>query len=247
MEDKKNGNKLNNLRKSGLFFLVFFLLTISITLQFKSVGSSARAGATPQENKLRDMLLKDKENYERLEEIEKKREETLDKLRGDATKNDQRAKVTMDALNNVNKKLGLLETSGPGIIVTVSDAKIKNDNIPVEFSQLIVHDMDILQITNILRNAGAEGIAVNGQRVVGNTGISCIGVVIKVNEEKIGSPYIISAIGNQDNLESAINMAGGIKDLLTTYGITVDVQREDNVRLPKFTGIYKNTYNIEEE
>lgn len=68
--------------------------------------------------------------------------------------------------------------------------------------------MDILHIVNILNNAGAEAIAINGQRVVSNTGISCIGVVIKVNEEKIGSPYIISAIGNQDNLESAINMVG---------------------------------------
>lgn len=242
-EDNLNKNsELNNMKKSIILFLIFFVLTIAVTMQIKTVTSSGKVGTTPQENKLRDMLLKDKENYVKLEELELRREETLDRLREDASKNDKRAKETKEKLNEINKKLGLVEVSGPGIVITVSDA-IKKENLTISSAQLLVHDMDILHIVNILNNAGAEGISVNGQRIVSNTGISCIGVVIKVNEEKIGSPYVISAIGNQDNLESAINMIGGIRELLQSYGISVEVRRDNNITLPKYTGVYKSSFN----
>lgn len=238
-----NLNSKNNFKKSLVIFVIVFVLTMAVTLQIKTVQNSGKVGTTPQENKLRDLLLKDKENYAKLEELEAKREETLDRLREDAAKNDKRAKDTMEKLSDINKKLGLLEVTGPGVVVTVSDGTVKKDSKTMDYTQLIVHDMDILHIVNILRNAGAENISVNGQRIVAPTGISCIGVVIKINEEKIGSPYVISAIGNQDNLESAINMAGGIRDMLKGYGINMDVVREDNITLPKYTGVYKSTFN----
>ena len=246
MEEKKEKNKVNNFKKGIMLFAVSFILTAIITLQINTITSSGKIATTPQENKLRDMLLKDKENYEKLEMMEIKSEETLNRLRENATKNDKKAKDTMEKLNEINKKLGLTEVSGPGIVITVSDAIIKKENRLVDYSQLIVHDMDILHIVNILRNAGAEAISINGQRIVANTGISCIGVVIKINEEKIGSPYVISAIGNQVNLESAINMVGGIRELLQGYGINIDVKREDEIKLPKYTGVYKSSFNTGE-
>ena len=243
MDKTKKINKVNNMTKSLVLFIIVFTLSMAITLQIKTVNNSGKVGTTPQENKLRDLLLKDKENYAKLEELELKREETLDRLREDASKNDQRAKETKEKLNDINKKLGLTELSGVGIKITVSDAVIKKESTTIDYAQLIVHDTDILQIVNILRNAGAEAISVNNQRIVANTGISCIGVVIKINEEKIGSPYTIKAIGNQDNLESAINMAGGIKELLRSYGLNIEVQRDDNVSIPKYTGVYKATFS----
>lgn len=243
MEDSKKIKKINNITKSLILFAIVFVLTIAITLQIKTVSNSGKVGKTPQENKLRDLLLKDKENYTKLEELEAKREETLERLREDASKNDQRAKTTKEKLNDINKKLGLTDVTGPGIVVNVSDATIRKESTTMDYAQLIVHDIDILHIINILRNAGVEAISVNDQRIVSNTGISCIGVVIKVNEEKIGSPYIIKAIGNQDNLESAINMVGGIREILKSYGINVDVNREDNINIPKYTGVYKSTFS----
>ena len=246
MDKTKKINKVNNMTKSLVLFIIVFTLSMAITLQIKTVNNSGKVGTTPQENKLRDLLLKDKENYAKLEELELKREETLDRLREDASKNDQRAKETKEKLNDINKKLGLTELSGVGIKITVSDAVIKKESTTIDYAQLIVHDTDILQIVNILRNAGAEAISVNNQRIVANTGISCIGVVIKINEEKIGSPYTIKAIGNQDNLESAINMVGGIKEILQNYGLNVSVHRDSNIEIPRYTGVYKATFSSEE-
>ena len=242
-EMEKDIKRDNNIKKSLILFIIAFAFTIALTLQIKTVNSSVNVGTTPQENKLRDLLLKDKENLAKLEEMEIKREETLDRLREDASKNDQRAKETKGKLNDINKKLGLVEVSGPGLVITVSDATIKKDSTIIDYSQLIVHDMDILNIINILRNAGVEAISVNNQRIVASTGISCIGVVIKINEEKIGSPYVIKAIGNQDNLESAINMVGGIREILQNYGLNVSVHRDNNISMPKYTGVYKATFS----
>ena len=245
-QDKKI-KRINNTTKSLMLFIITFALTMALTLQIKTVNNTVKVGTTPQENKLRDLLLKDKENLVKLEDVEIKREETLDRLREDASKNDQRAKETKEKLNAINKKLGLVEVSGPGVIITVSDANIKKESTTMDYAQLIVHDTDILHIVNILRNAGVEAISVNDQRIVANTGISCIGVVIKINEEKIGSPYVIKAIGNQDNLESAINMAGGIRELLKSYGLNISVSRKDNINISKYTGVYKTTFSPGEQ
>ena len=80
--------------------------------------------------------------------------------------------------------------------------------------QIIVHDTDILEIVNVLRNAGAEAISINDQRIIATTPISCIGTVIKINDEKIGGPYVIRAIGNSDYLKTALDIPGGILKIL---------------------------------
>lgn len=105
LNKERNISKVSNFQKGIMFFVIFFVLTLAITLQINTVSNSGKVGITPQENKLRDMLLKDKENYTKLEEIELKREETLDRLREDATKNDKKAKDTKEKLNDINKKL----------------------------------------------------------------------------------------------------------------------------------------------
>ena len=87
--------------------------------------------------------------------------------------------------------------------------KVGNDAL-----QIIVHDTDILEIVNVLRNAGAEAISINDQRVIATTPISCIGTVIKINDEKIGGPYVIRAIGHSDYLKTALEIPGGILRIL---------------------------------
>ena len=65
-----------------------------------------------------------------------------------------------------------------------------------------------------LRKAGAEAISINDQRVIATTPISCIGTVIKINDEKIGGPYVIRAIGHSDYLKTALEIPGGILRIL---------------------------------
>lgn len=126
--------------------------------------------------------------------------------------------------------------SGNGIVILLSDARPKDNKID-DVKQFIVHDTDILQIINVLRNAGAEAISINGQRITNKTAVTCIGVVIKINDEKVSSPFEIRAIGNQDNLFSAITMIGGIGDILKSYGLDVKLTKEKVVKIPKYNKV----------
>ena len=51
----------------------------------------------------------------------------------------------------------------------------------------IVHAEDLISIVNELKNAGAEAISINDQRIVSNTVIECIGAVIKINGQRVGA------------------------------------------------------------
>ena len=44
----------------------------------------------------------------------------------------------------------------------------------------IIHDDDLLRVINELRAAGAEGIAINGERIVAMSEIRCAGPTLSV-------------------------------------------------------------------
>ena len=71
--------------------------------------------------------------------------------------------------------IGLIEVTGPGVIVTLSDSK--NDvNTALNVSDLLVHDADVLSVINELKNAGAEAISINDQRLVPTSSILLFGL-----------------------------------------------------------------------
>ena len=108
----------------------------------------------------------------------------------------------------------------------------------------IVHDGDILEIINALKNADAEAISVNGQRIISQSEITCVGNVVKVNGKKIGAPFEISAIGSPSQLYGALTMNGGYVSKLKDAGIQVDIKQieKSNVIIPKYEGVYKFVY-----
>ena len=117
------------------------------------------------------------------------------------------------------------------------------------FTDVIVHDGDILQIINALRNAGAEAISVNGQRIVNNSSVTCIGNVIKINGEKVGTPFVINAIGSPSLLYGSITIKGGYLDILKSAGVQVKATQveKDSIVIPKYEGVYKFEYATRDE
>ena len=67
------------------------------------------------------------------------------------------------------------------------------------------------------------------------------GNVIKVNDEKIASPFKIKAIGFPESL-AGLNRPGGYVEALRGYGIVVNIKKSDNVEIPKYTGIISSKY-----
>ena len=233
-------NKERKLKISFLLGIMCMFLTLGIVIQINTVkNSTTTVGKTLVENELRDSVLRWKQKYENSYINLDNKEKELNKLREKASSKNSNYTDLSNALEEYNLLLGNSELTGKGIIITLKDGD--SSILKGDASNYIVHDGDLLEVVNALKNAKAEAISINGQRIVSNTAISCVGNVIKVNGEKIGAPFVIKAIGLPTQLYGSLTMAGGYLDFIKGYGVQVDVQtiEKETINIPKYNGIYK--------
>ena len=226
---------MNKIKISIVLGIMCFALTFGIFLQIKTVeNSNVQVSQNYEENNLRAEVLKFKEKYDnKLKEVEKA-EETLEKERESATKNNSELENAELQIKKANKILGLSEVKGPGVIVTLKDSKTNSANV-LNINDLLVHDLDVLSVINELKNAGAEAISINDQRIISTTAISCEGNVININGEKVGVPFTIKAIGLPESLD-ALSRPGGYLEILKRYGIEAELKKSNDITIPKYTG-----------
>lgn len=117
--------------------------------------------------------------------------------------------------------LGTTDVHGEGIVININDG---ND---------LIHQEDIVILLDELKNAGAEAISVNEQRIVSNTYVYCDGSVILIDGVKIGNPFVIKAIGDSQTIYGAITRNKGYVATLTKDGIQVDVQKSEDIEISK--------------
>ena len=106
----------------------------------------------------------------------------------------------------------------------------------------MVHAGDLVEVVNALKNAGAEAISINGQRITNFTSIYCAGNVVVVNGEKISSPIEIKAIGSPELLYGSLTIPGGYLELMEETGVMVDVKKTENITIKKYDGIINTKY-----
>lgn len=229
-----------------LLGVMCMLLSIGIAIQVKTVKSSSTGvGKTQIENELRDSYLRWKERYEMAYEEELKKEQELESLRTQVSTQDSDATQLSEELQRNNMLLGYYDVSGEGIVITLKDAK--KTNALVNPNDLVVHDGDLLEVVNALKEAGSEAISINGQRIVGNTAITCAGNITLINDEKVGVPFEIKAIGLTEKLYGALTMPYGYLERMEEDGIQVEVKKSENITIPKYNGIYQFEYAQNEE
>lgn len=222
------------------------LLTLGICVQVKTVNdSSTGVGKTQKENELRNSVLKWKERYEAMYHEGITKEEELEALRTTVANQDTDSVNLRNELEQNNTLLGYNEVSGQGLIVVLKDAN--SAKVIGNATDYIVHDGDLLEVINALKNAGAEAISINGERIVNTTAITCAGNITKVNGEKVGSPFEIKAIGLTEKLNGALTMPGGYLELLEDDGVQVEVKEAQNIVIPKYNGMNQFEYakNVE--
>ncbi|WP_297985339.1 DUF881 domain-containing protein [uncultured Campylobacter sp.] len=223
-----------------------FVLTIAISIQLKTISSTTTTVTQSlTENGLRDEVLKWKEKYDNVYEELTDSDKTLNQIRTEATQNDTKASAKQAEINKNNMLLGMTNVQGTGLEITLQDnltATSENLGIFFDASALIVHDKDLIEVVNALKNAGAEAISINGQRVVTTTAITCAGNIIKINGQKVGSPFVIKAIGNQELLYGSLVMPGGYLELLKDNGVLVEAKKVENITIEKFDGVISFKY-----
>lgn len=226
-----------------LIGIVCFTLTFSIFLQIRTIDNTELITTRTSNNtELRDSAIKWKEKYDEILKNVENLNEELKNIRVQALKDNPEAVEQEKKLLENNILLGLTNVSGKGVIVTLRDSEsATNNNIGIteNIKDYLVHDANLREIVRILKNSGAEAISINDQRVINSTAIICSGNVIRVNDEKVGSPFTIKAIGSSELLYG--NLSETIKRL-NKSGITVEIEKKDNVEISKFNGTIRQEF-----
>ena len=135
---------------------------------------------------------------------------------------------------------GLTEVTGEGITVTMNDSSTHGGG---DMNAYLVHAEDLLSVVNELNGAGAKAISINGQRMVGQSAITCAGSIVMVNGVRVAAPFEIKAVGDPAVMESALHFPGGVIDNLAPWGIEISVHKEAAVTVSAYTqtALYKET------
>lgn len=219
-------------------------LVIAICVQIKTISFvNNSVSSTYAEDQLRDEVLKWKENYDRKNEELKQAEKQLETVRNKAAENDTGAAQMTERLSLANRLLGLTAVKGKGIKITLDDNKAQASNAQDGDQWIyLVHDDDIEEIINDLKNGGAEAIAVNQQRIISTTGIMCDGNVVRINGEKVSAPYVISAIGSPEGLLGSIDFPGAYLESLQAAGVVKSIEKSNEIEIPKYEGVISSEY-----
>lgn len=224
--------------------LVCFFLTIGICVQLKTISTTTSAvSSNSTENKLRDEVFKWSDKYQAIYDELEEAEAKLEIERKKATENSSESSALEQELTNAKMLLGQTEVKGKGVIITLDDNKevLNMSSQVIDPNLLLVHDGDLIQVISILKNAGAEAISINDQRVVNTTAITCDGYVVRINGEKVGAPYEIKAIGSPEYLKGSLEVSGYMETMVND-GVIVEIKKSNSITIPKYEGVLKHEY-----
>lgn len=229
--------------------LVCFLLVMIIFMQFKVVQESQETNIdTMQETELRQELASWKTKYEETKEKYDETANTLDTYKKESTSDEEKKATLEKELDSLEMALGKTDVEGEGVIITLSE---KNDNeLSDEEKKEPISAIDLVYIVNYLKDAGAEAISINDERIVNTTDIVDLDVngPIKINSKYIRTnEYKIKAIGNSSYLESSIFGKSGYAEQLDASGIKAEIERNNKIKISKYNGDFDTKYIKEKE
>jgi uncharacterized protein YlxW (UPF0749 family) len=140
---------------------------------------------------------------------------------------------------------GLIPLTGTGIVLQLEDSKAP---VPLGGSEsdYLVGSRDVRVVVEELWRAGAEAIAVNGERITPTSAIIDVGTSLLVNSAYQTPPYQITALGPPD-LYDRLSAAPGFLDFVRSrskgYGIRISLAEPDSVDIPAFVGTVTLRYS----
>lgn len=126
---------------------------------------------------------------------------------------------------------GYTPVAGPGGEVTLTDAPAEEIGEDPELERVL--DTDVQVAVNGLWAAGAEAVAVNGQRLTTQSAVRSAAGAILVNYRPLKPPYVVQAIGGPSLIPrfEATADAQELRALSEQFGIGFAVSSIDDVRL----------------
>jgi uncharacterized protein YlxW (UPF0749 family) len=138
-------------------------------------------------------------------------------------------RATRADLDRLSAAAGTVPSRGPGVRIVADDAP----NAATD--REVVLDKDLQILVNGLWASGAEAVAVNRQRLTALSAIRLAGSAITVNKVSLARPYVVTAIGDPNQLAARLldsDAGTWWLNLKAVYGLQFSMTSEDTLTLP---------------
>ena len=214
----------------GVGAVVGFIAVVALQLQPPDPESRL-----PDQYRLAALIQRQQqENEDQRTQVETARQE-LESLRTAALSQRGDLSEQTQALSDAGTVAGLTPVRGTGITVSLTDSTL--DSSPTgNVNDLVIHSQDVQAVVNGLWGAGAEAMAINGQRLVSTTAVLCVGNTLLINGTVHSPPYEVSAIGADRNRFSNDPLVRQVRDDAQRFSLGFSIGRERELDLPGYTG-----------
>jgi uncharacterized protein YlxW (UPF0749 family) len=213
------------------------LAVVGLLLAAAGVQVRNNAGQVSNErSELQNRIEATTARNDELERTAQDLEAQIDQLQAEQLNLADAGEAQATALTQLRTHVGTTRVTGPGIVITVNDARRDSDATPDDgYDESRVTDLDLQHIVDGLWQAGAEAVSVNGQRLTALSAIRSARDVVSINYRPISPPYEISAIGDPETL--ATNFAEGsggawLQAISSLHGIRYELRNHDELMLP---------------
>lgn len=212
---------------SIIFGIVCLILSSAITMQLKLTNTSESAASQAKKNdQLKDqiLVLNDKNNklIGKLQDTTK----NLETIRDKAAQNNSSSVQKSELIKKYLVFIGYTDVLGQGVIIKYIPTKDQNK------SDITA---DLRDVVNELKNAGAEAISINDQRLINTSSIEMVKNKIEINKIEISAPYTIKIIGNPEIINSSLIRPGGTIELIEDTGVSINIQIKEKVNISKYS------------
>ncbi|PYZ97930.1 hypothetical protein CR205_04865 [Alteribacter lacisalsi] len=226
--------KGNHVIYSLVLLFTGFILAFSFQLTSEHRASPAASDQPEAEDELRNHIIRQQAVNQELTEELRRIQSELSHIEEEAAGSERRYFNLVENVDRLRMITGEVPVAGEGIEVRLDDAAFVPED--QHANNFIVHEQHVQKVIDELFVTGAEAVAVNGHRINHQTYIQCIGPVIEIDGNQSFAPFIITAIGDSEQLELSLGMTGGVVDSLVSENVEVRVQKKPDVTLDPYFG-----------
>lgn len=211
-----------------VLMLICFLLGVALASQVIAQREDPFERLSQQ-----DLVVLLEEMNEREEELRSERTvlaEQLSQLENEATRRSAAKEAAEKARIQSQINAGLLPVKGPGVEIEVHD------------SQRGLRSAHFVMTIGELRNAGAESLELNGQRLTMRSFFTTGEDGIYLDGKRLSPPYRWKVIGESQTIATALEIPGGAASQMKAKGAAVRITPIEEVRIetiatPVSTGV----------
>ena len=201
---------------AALIGLLALVLGFALAVQVRSTGTDEALAGARQEDLVR-ILDELNTSEERLRARIAEQRALLEQL----TNSDSQSAAALAEAQERAEAIGILNgtvaATGPGLVMTIRDPA---DEVRVA---------DLLDAIQELRGAGAETMQIDGVRVGVSTAVTGEPGNLMIDGRPITAPYEFLVIGDAQDMETAMNIPGGVVQDMTRLGGSVVIRQADPV------------------